>query len=182
MVNNRVNLFKWAAAMGFAAFSSVAFSASCEPEEHTWTPSRYYPPGSLVSHQGHWYESRKLHEGKHPGSDFEWKKLETAPECHKGDNRPRAGYDQQGQPQQPKAGSERQQESGLKTRDNTRPACKEPERWSFGDSYTVGSIALHEGQAYRAIRPSNGQMPGLSQPPRWEQVDHPCKNGPASGN
>lgn len=171
-MKNRISrLSRWASVLVFAVFSTGAFAAPCDPEENTWVPSRYYPPGKTVFHNGNWYESRELHEGKTPGADFEWKKRDSAPDCGKAKGKPVTGNAESRQ-QPPQAGN---QEQPAKARNTTRQACEEPGRWSFGASYTVGQIAVHEGQAFRAIRPSNGQMPGMSQPPHWEPVDRPCK-------
>lgn len=164
--------FKWAGLIVAAVFSTAAFSAPCDPEENTWIPSRYYPPGQTVFHRGEWYESRELHEGKTPGADFEWKKLKSVPHCSKGHENPVA-ESRQASPEKD-AEQPRSQKPAM-TSGKPAQSCEEPGRWSFGGSYTVGQMAIHEGQTYRAIRPSNGQMPGMSQPPHWQPVDHPCK-------
>lgn len=182
MDNRLARYLKWTAVMVFAAISTVISAAPCDPEENTWVPSRYYPPGSAVFHKGQWYESRQLNEGKTPGADFEWKKLEPAPDCRQGEDRAHADNMQKDDPQQSRAQGQDQQEPVVDARNKTRQACDETGLWSFGASYTVGQVAVHEGQAYRAIRPSNGQMPGMSQPPHWQPVDHPCRNEPASGD
>lgn len=174
MGNNMTRLLRWTGALVFATFSTLVFPAPCDPDENTWLPSRYYPPGETVFHKGHWYESRQLHEGKTPGSDFEWKRLASAPECRNGDGKHRAEK-QQDSPQGSST-PEQAPEAPRETASAPEPSCSEPGRWSFGASYTVGQIAVHEGETYRAIRPSNGQMPGMSQPPHWEPTDHPCKN------
>ncbi len=172
MDKGMAGFFRWAGVLAFTAFSTVTFAAPCDPENNAWIPSRYYPPGKTVFHNGNWYESRQLHEGKTPGSDFEWKKLESAPDCRNRESSPVTdnGESRQQQPQAPG----QQQQQPAKARSDARQNCSEPGRWSFGGSYTVGQMARHEGQTYRAIRPSNGQMPGMSQPPHWEPVDHPC--------
>lgn len=180
MGNNVARFLKWLGVLVFATLSTVAFSAPCDPDENTWLPSRYYPPGKTVFHKGHWYESRQLHEGKTPGSDFEWKRLASAPQCHDGDGKRRAETRQDSQPesgaggQAPRAPKETARVPG--------PSCSEPGRWSFGASYTVGQMAVHGGETYRAIRPSNGQMPGTGQPPHWQPAEHPCKNRSEGGN
>lgn len=172
MVNGMATTFRRAVAVLFMAFSTVAVSAPCDPEQNTWIPSRYYPPGKTVFHHGAWYESRELHEGKTPGADFEWKKLESAPDCHGREGSPVAAG-RENKPQQPQAPGQKRQHPE-EARNKARLDCNDPGRWSFGASYTVGQMAVHEGQTYRAIRPSNGHMPGMSQPPHWQPVDHPC--------
>jgi len=177
MANHIAAILKWAGLLVFAAFSAAALAAPCDPDENSWIPSRYYPPGQTLFHQGNWYESRELHEGKTPGADFEWKKLASAPECRTSEETaPVAGTmkEDESQPsQQPRGEAERPSQALSETR---RMSCEEPARWSFGGSYTVGQMAVHEGQTYRAIRPSNGQMPGMSQPPHWQPVDNPCED------
>lgn len=56
----------------------------------------------------------------------------------------------------------------------TKTACSQVTRWSFTDSYTVGSLVSFQGQFYRSIRPTTGDMPGKSIPPRWEPIKLPC--------
>lgn len=176
------HLARLMAVLVFTAFSTVALSAPCEPEENSWVPGRYYPTGSAVFHKGKWYESRQLHEGKTPGVDFEWKPRASAPDCRKEEEKPRTENGGQNEAQQPQDRGQEQQEPPAKARNKSTQACKDPGAWSFGASYTVGQMAIHEGQTYRAIRPSNGQMPGVSKPPHWQPVDPPCKNGTDSGD
>lgn len=171
MDNSMARLLKWAGTLAFAAFSTMAFATPCDPEENTWIPSRYYPPGKTVFHNGNWYESRELQEGKTPGADFEWKKLDSAPDCGKQEAKP-VIESTDSEPGQARA---RNQKHPVESGNKTSQACNEPGSWSFGASYTVGQMAVHEGQAYRAIRPSNGQMPGMSQPPHWKPIENPCE-------
>lgn len=180
MDSGMAKFFTWAGILALAVLSTGAFAATCEPDENTWVPSRYYPPGKTVFHNSNWYESRKLHEGKTPGSDFEWKKLESAPECGSKE-RDAITVNEGDQQQQPQATGQKLQKPE-KSRNKAGQSCNEPGRWGFGASYTVGQMAVHQGQTYRAIRPSNGQMPGMSQPPHWEPVDHPCKQKTNKGN
>ncbi|WP_097458830.1 hypothetical protein [Mangrovitalea sediminis] len=56
----------------------------------------------------------------------------------------------------------------------TGKVCKQVTRWSFTDSYIIGSLVSFQGHFYRAIRPAAGQMPGKSVPPHWEPVNLPC--------
>ena len=57
MVNGMTRRFRWAGVLILAAFNTPAVAAPCDPEENTWIPSRYYPPGQTVFHQGDWYQS-----------------------------------------------------------------------------------------------------------------------------
>jgi len=178
MVNGMTRRFRWAGVLILAAFNTPAVAAPCDPEENTWIPSRYYPPGQAVFHQGDWYQSRELHEGKTPGADFEWERLASVPDCGVGrdDSNVAERKSEGGLNRQPQAPTDAGQPP-VKASNERPQACKEPGRWSFGGSYTVGQMAVHEGQTYRAIRPSNGQMPAMSQPPHWQPVDDPCSNG-----
>ena len=178
MVNGMTRRFRWAGVLILAAFNTPAVAAPCDPEENTWIPSRYYPPGQTVFHQGNWYQSREPHEGKKPGADFEWERLASVPDCGVGrdDSNVAERKSEGGVNHQPQAPADAG-ETPVKTPNERPQACKEPGRWSFGGSYTVGQMAVHEGQTYRAIRPSNGQMPAMSQPPHWQPVDDPCSNG-----
>ena len=81
MVNGMTRRFRWAGVLILAAFNTPAVAAPCDPEENTWIPSRYYPPGQTVFHQGDWYQSRELHEVKPPGADFDWARLASVPDC-----------------------------------------------------------------------------------------------------
>lgn len=191
MVNHATKLQGLMTGVVFTAFSAVAVAAPCDAEENRWIPGRYYPPGSTVFHQSEWYESRQLHEGKTPGVDFEWKKRASAPECRKKESPSRGENGGQGGPQQTQARTQERQAPqasqaptapAAKARKNARQACNDPAPWSFGISYTVGQMAIYQGQTYRAIRPSNGQMPGMSKPPHWQPVDPPCTNAADSGD
>ena len=183
MVNGMTRPFKWAGALILSAFSTTTFAAPCDPEENTWMPSRYYPPGQTVFYQGDWYQSRELHEGKTPGADFEWKRRASAPDCDvsRADSNVPESKSEGRVNRQPQAPTDSGQ-SPVKAPNEHRQTCEETRRWSFGGSYTVGQMAVHEGQTYRAIRPSNGQMPGMSQPPHWQPVDDPCSNGAENAN
>ncbi len=183
MVNGMTRLFKWAGVLILVVFNTPAFAAPCDPEENTWIPSRYYPPGQTVFHQSNWYQSRELHEGKTPGTDFEWKRLASVPDCNVaradsnvGERKSEGRVNRQ--PQSPTDSGQ----SPVKASNERQQTCEDPKQWSFGGSYTVGQMAVHEGQTYRAIRPSNGQMPGMSQPPHWKPVDDPCMNGAETAN
>jgi hypothetical protein len=66
MTDGMTGPVKWIEVPILAAFSSVAFAAPGDPEENTWIPSRYYPPGQTVFHQGDWYQSREPHESMTP--------------------------------------------------------------------------------------------------------------------
>ena len=64
-----------------AGLSAPAAAEPCDPEESKWVPTRYYPAGAAVFHKGSWYESRELHEGLEPGITFDWKELDSVPDC-----------------------------------------------------------------------------------------------------
>lgn len=163
---------------GAAALPAVA--EPCDPEAAQWIPSRYYPAGTVVYHLGEWFESRELHQGLEPGITFEWIELDSAPDCGRAEAASDAGDGKQdkgdsGNPDpdapakvaQPKAGpSERGVDASGK--------CVRPDHWQFSRSYTVGSLTTHGGQIWEAIRPTNGDMPGMTEPPHWRLVQEHC--------
>ncbi len=165
----------------FLAGATTSLSAAaqpCDPEASEWIPSRYYPAGTVVFHEGDWYESRELHQGLEPGITFEWIELDSVPDCGKPGRAPEgAGKDAAGSaanggggkavPETPKAGPS---ERGM----NDLGQCEKPDPWQFSRSYTVGSLATHGGQIWEAIRPTNGDMPGMTEPPRWQLVKEHC--------
>lgn len=152
-----------------AAGSAQLAAKPCDPDTSKWVPSRYYPAGTVVFHKGEWYESRELHQGLEPGITFEWIELDRVPECVTPDAEaaPTDAPDRTIPGNAAKAGpSERGvAPTGL---------CEEPEPWQFSKSYTVGSLASHGGQIWEAIRPTNGDMPGLTKPPHWQLVKQHC--------
>ncbi|HEY9119818.1 MAG TPA: hypothetical protein VIN33_08665, partial [Marinobacter sp.] len=123
MDNHFAGFLRLMAVLVITAFSAVALAAPCEPEENSWIPGRYYPPGSTVFHKGKWYESRQLHEGKTPGADFEWKKRASAPECRTEENPPRSENGGHDEAQQPQARGQEQQKPAAKARNKARQAC-----------------------------------------------------------
>src|SRR5690554_4516159 len=83
MTRQTTSAHSWPAiiALMLAALSLNVAAAPCDPDESKWVPSRYYPAGAVVHHDGEWYQSRELHEGLEPGITFDWKQLDSAPEC-----------------------------------------------------------------------------------------------------
>lgn len=51
MDNHFAGFLRLMAVLVITAFSAVALAAPCEPEENSWIPGRYYPPGSTVFHK-----------------------------------------------------------------------------------------------------------------------------------
>lgn len=138
-----------------------ALAEACDPDDHEWVPSRYYPAGAVVFHEDNWYESRDIHEGKEPGITFDWKRLSSAPDC--GNDNPRPD------PIEPDDVA-----SGVTETDSDTQICERPEQWLFAESYSVGSQVSHGGKIWEAIRESTGDMPGTKTPPRWELVEDHC--------
>ena len=155
-----------------AGLSLPAAAEPCDPEESKWVPSRYYPAGSAVFHKGNWYESRELHQGLEPGITFDWKELDSVPDCEGRKQAVEQSQTEEGQ-QGPEAGTS--QTVGKSKRGETASGmCVRPDPWLFSKSYTVGSLATHGGQIWEAIRPTNGDMPGMNKPPRWKLVEDHC--------
>lgn len=173
-----------------AGLAAPALAEPCNPEDAEWIPSRYYPEGSVVYYQDTWYESRALHEGKQPGITFDWRELRDTPEC--GGSRPEptdepAAARQQTRPDDQtveivelnpvNADSQSAQPEGTGAEGTADEGlCETPDPWLFARSYTVGSLTTHGGMVWEAIRPTNGDMPGTREPPRWEPVPEHCAN------
>ncbi|MCG2579638.1 MAG: hypothetical protein KA296_02070 [Marinobacter sp.] len=141
---------------------------TCSESENGWVPTRYYARGAVTYYQGDWYRSQERHEGREPGQGaFAWQRLEEPPACatdqDRSERRPEATQAEDTQPQ---------------TSDTTEANCPELPTWSFAGSYSVGDQVLHEGQAYRAIRQSNGTLPGSGHPPHWQLLLQSCRNMP----
>lgn len=155
-----------------ATLSAPAAAEPCDPEESKWVPTRYYPAGAAVFHKGHWYESRELHEGLEPGITFDWKKLDSVPDCE-GRKQP-VGQTGTGDGQKGTEADAGQTVGKSKRGETASGMCVRPDPWLFSKSYTVGSLATHGGQIWEAIRPTNGDMPGMNKPPRWKLVEDHC--------
>ncbi|MDX5329096.1 MULTISPECIES: carbohydrate-binding protein [Marinobacter] len=145
-------------ALGMPALASAE---ACDPEDHEWVPSRYYPAGSVVFHNDNWYESREIHEGMEPGITFDWKRLHSVPDCG-GENRPPDPIDPA------------DVEEGVTQTDSNTEFCERPEQWLFAESYSVGSQVSHGGKIWEAIRDTKGDMPGIQEPPHWKLVEDHC--------
>ncbi|MDY6840334.1 MAG: carbohydrate-binding protein [Pseudomonadota bacterium] len=154
-----------------AGLSASAAAAPCDPEESRWLPTRYYPAGATVFHKGHWYESRELHEGLEPGITFNWKKLNSVPDCQ---GRKQKVDQTKAGDEQKKTGAGASQTAGKSKRGETAGMCVRPDPWLFSRSYAVGSLVSHGSQIWEAIRATNGDMPGMSKPPRWKLVEDHC--------
>ncbi|WP_336365531.1 hypothetical protein [Marinobacter sp. C2H3] len=169
------------------AGAGTAAAAPCDPASHGWLPSRYYGQGAVVYHNGQWYRSREFQEGRTPGAAFEWQALDTVPSCDEPVTRSPAnqaadsnapGVADKHPPSNADTGKGHGQENGSSAhgRDNQPAArpCPEAPEWSFAVSYTVGTRVQYKGQTWRAIRPSNGSMPGVGMPPAWEAAPGNC--------
>ncbi len=178
MTRQTTSAHSWPAiiALMLAALSLNVAAAPCDPDESKWVPSRYYPAGAVVHHDGEWYQSRELHEGLEPGITFDWKQLDSAPECS-GEAAPPAPIDKS----DAKTGQSAQAGTVTESPDSPAPEssrdnelCEQPDQWLFSESYTVGSEASHGGKIWKAIRPTSGDMPGMNTPPRWQLVEDHC--------
>ncbi len=52
--------------------------------------------------------------------------------------------------------------------------CERPEQWLWAETYQEGDMAFHGGKVWKAIEKTNGDMPGMNEPSRWELVDDHC--------
>lgn len=163
------------AVLMFLATGTLA--ATCNEDDSSWVPGRYYPPGAIVFHDRHWYRSRQHHEGKEPGTAFEWQKQDTPPDCaNPSRNAERQREITGSTPAAAKSGPELEQKVAERAKSGADIRCDKPEAWQFSESYSVGRTVTHDGQTWRAIRPSNGNMPGFNQPPRWQPADILCQH------
>ncbi len=163
MLSQRMLLPMLLLALGLG-WGSAAQAAPCEPGASGWQPTRYYTAGTAVFHKGQWYQARQVSEGKEPGISFDWKKLKAAPEC-----------DQSQIEKQQAAEKPRTKTKGTAGAGNTNPTlCQRPEQWRFAESYKVGSLATHGGMVWEAVRPTDGDMPGMKEPPHWRPVEDHC--------
>ncbi|WP_297792553.1 hypothetical protein [uncultured Marinobacter sp.] len=152
---------------------------ACSESENSWVPTRYYARGAVTFYRGDWYRSQERHEGREPGQGaFAWQRLEEPPACAAGpdqsERRPEATTPPDRRPQETTRAEDKQPQ----TSDTAEASCPELPAWSFAGSYSVGDQVLHEGQVYRAIRQSNGTLPGSGHPPRWQPMSKPCRNMP----
>lgn len=157
----------WVALL-MAGSATTILAAPCDPEQASWVPGKYYPAGSVVFHEGSWFKSRTLQEGKEPGTAFDWERLLSVPDCgarnENGIVTPEGNTGKTGTSEQP----------STRTPEEDEALCEPPEPWLFSRSYTVGSLTRHGGKVWEAIRPTNGDMPGLTEPPHWKPVKDRC--------
>ncbi|MBW0147958.1 carbohydrate-binding protein [Marinobacter arenosus] len=145
--------------------TTTALAKPCDPDESGWLPSRYYTAGAAVFYEGQWFEARQISEGKEPGISFDWKELDEAPEC---DAEQRAKQKAAEETTVPPVADPTSSDGDEPT------VCERPEQWRFAESYIVGSLATHGGMVWEAIRPTSGDMPGMTEPPRWREVEDHC--------
>lgn len=147
--------------------STGVHAAPCDPEASGWQPTRYYTAGAAVYHEGQWYQARQINEGKQPGISFDWKKLKAAPECDQ------AQTEKQKAAEKPRIKT-KGATAGSGSGEGNPALCQRPEQWRFAESYIVGSLATHGGMVWEAIRPTTGDMPGMTEPPHWRPMEDHC--------
>lgn len=52
--------------------------------------------------------------------------------------------------------------------------CERPEHWLWAETYQEGEMAFHGSKVWKAVEETSGDMPGMSEPSRWELVDDHC--------
>ncbi|MBQ0745764.1 MAG: hypothetical protein KBT82_07205 [Marinobacter sp.] len=57
---------------------------------------------------------------------------------------------------------------------NASGLCERPEQWLWAETYQEGEMAFHGSKVWKAIEKTNGDMPGMNEPSRWELVDDHC--------
>lgn len=152
-------------------------AADCDAVMGTWVPSRYYQQGSIVEFDGSWYQALDRHSGRQPDSGaFAWKAID-APECaaEASPTSPEIASSARGEKaeDQPAGGDTRPGPAQVLS-SSPAPAGMPCTPFSFGQSYLVGQRVEHEGQTYRAIRPTTGTLPGQGMPHHWELVEEAC--------
>lgn len=152
--------------------SSQVAAEPCDPEESKWVPSRYYPEGAVVFHEGQWYESREMHKGLEPGITFDWIGLDSVPDCT---NRKQSANQAASKDEQEESQNRKGQKSDKSTRGLTASGmCVRPDPWLFSESYSAGDLVSHGGQLWEALRETRGDMPGMNEPPYWTLVENHC--------
>ncbi|MBE0487289.1 carbohydrate-binding protein [Marinobacter sp.] len=146
-------------ALGMPALASAE---DCVAEDHKWSETLYYPAGAVVYHNDSWFESREVHQAKEPGISFDWKRLHATPDCSS-DNE-----------QRPQPFDAADAEQGMTRMGDSAEVCERPEQWLFAETYAAGDLVSHGGNVWKATEETNGDMPGVKQPPRWELVEDHC--------
>jgi len=161
------------------AVMSALAKPACSESENGWVPTRYYARGAVTFYRGDWYRSQERHEGREPGQGaFAWQRLEAPPACTADQDESAPRPDATTPPDQQSQKTPRIEDKQPQTSGTAKANCPEPPTWSFAGSYNVGDQVLHEGQVYRAIRQSNGTLPGSGHPPHWQLLPQPCRNMP----
>ncbi|BES73767.1 hypothetical protein RE428_47850 [Marinobacter nanhaiticus D15-8W] len=154
----------------------------CSPDDNAWLPGRYYDAGEIVFHGDNWYVAREWQEGRRPGrGEFAWQALDAPPDCARVeepmDTEPGLDTSGRGDESVPLFPADKASEDMSEVK-ASETKCKPAPSWTFSDSYSVGAWVTHEGQIYRATRPSTGDMPGVVEPPHWAPVDADCPPEP----
>ncbi|MDN6320700.1 MAG: hypothetical protein L0J77_13130 [Marinobacter sp.] len=58
--------------------------------------------------------------------------------------------------------------------EGTTGLCERPEQWLYAKTYEEGDMASHGGKVWKAVKQTNGDMPGKNTPPFWERVEGHC--------
>lgn len=56
----------------------------------------------------------------------------------------------------------------------TSGLCVRPEHWLYAETYKKGQMTSHGSKVWKAVKETNGDMPGMNKPPRWELVEDHC--------
>ncbi|WP_417502119.1 hypothetical protein [Marinobacter sp.] len=60
------------------------------------------------------------------------------------------------------------------TGETTTGLCEQPEHWLYAKTYKEGEMASHGGKVWKAIKTTEGDMPGMNEPAFWEQIKNHC--------
>ncbi|MBZ2169435.1 carbohydrate-binding protein [Marinobacter sp. F4216] len=145
--------------------TTAALAEPCDPDDSAWDPSRYYKAGTAVFHNDRWFEARLVNEGKEPGIAFDWKALDEVPECDS----------EQKAKQEAAEATEPGKQPATPAPGETAPGvCERPEQWRFAAEYEPGNLVMHGGMVWEAIETTGGDMPGMEEPPLWQEVEDHC--------
>lgn len=58
--------------------------------------------------------------------------------------------------------------------ENSSGLCERPQQWLYAETYEEDEMASHGGKVWKAVKQTNGDMPGKNTPPFWEHVTGHC--------
>lgn len=161
------------------ALPSGAAADECDSQNRNWAAGQDYSSGEMVFYHGQWYQAGTLNQTHKPGTDpLSWRPLAKSPDCSKANLVPKKSQE----PALDTSPADRPgKRKGSKTFEGAtgNPDCEKAPVWTLSQAYVIGDYATHEGKTFRAIKSSQGDLPGVTKPPQWAVVDNDC-SGPSS--